>query len=51
VQAQGEFVSVGEIRLPDVYDDGDCGLVSVALDPDWLAGTALIHDAQVGLRT
>lgn len=29
------LVLIGEFRLDGVYGAGDCGLISVALDPDW----------------
>jgi glucose/arabinose dehydrogenase len=31
------LVGLGEMRLPEVYSSSDCGLMSVALDPDWPA--------------
>jgi glucose/arabinose dehydrogenase len=30
-----DLVLLGELQLSGVYDSDDCGLVSVALDPDW----------------
>ncbi len=29
------FTLRGEIQLPEIFDEGDCGLISVAVDPDW----------------
>lgn len=45
------FVTLGTVALPDVYDDNDCGLVSLAIDPGFATNRFVYVGACLDLAT